>query len=50
MNIDLDTKIPNNVGRRENRRLQRALENWQPHYIQWWRDLGPAESQELDRF
>ena len=48
MKIDFSEKIPNNVGLRENRRLQRALENWQPHYIQWWRDLGPAESQELD--
>ena len=48
MRIDFSEKIPNNVGLKENRRLQRALENWQPHYIQWWRDLGPVESQELD--
>ena len=48
MKIDFSEKIPNNVGLKENRQLQRALENWQPHYIQWWRDLGPTESQELD--
>ena len=48
MKIDFSEKIPNNVGLKENRQLQRALENWQPHYIQWWRDLGPVESQELD--
>ncbi len=48
MRIDFSEKIPNNVGLKENRRLQRALENWQPHYIQWWRNLGPVESQELD--
>jgi len=48
MKIDFSEKIPNNVGLKENRRLQRALENWQPQYIQWWRDLGPTESQELD--
>src|SRR5688572_14118788 len=34
-------KIPNNVGLAGNKRLQRALEHWQPQYIQWWRDMGP---------
>ncbi|PWT84246.1 MAG: benzoyl-CoA 2,3-epoxidase subunit BoxB, partial [Blastocatellia bacterium] len=34
-------RIPNNVGLSTNKRLQRALEHWQPKYIQWWRDMGP---------
>ena len=34
-------KIPNNVDLHMNKRLQRALEHWQPHYIQWWHDMGP---------
>src|SRR5690348_2228815 len=34
-------KIPNNVDLHLNKRLQRALEHWQPHYIQWWNDMGP---------
>ena len=34
-------KIPNNVDLHLNKRLQRALEHWQPAYIQWWRDMGP---------
>src|SRR4051794_9815867 len=34
-------RIPNNVGLSSNKRLQRALEHWQPKYIQWWRDMGP---------
>ena len=34
-------KIPNNVNLSGNKRLQRALEHWQPKYIQWWRDMGP---------
>jgi benzoyl-CoA 2,3-dioxygenase component B len=34
-------KIPNNVGLAEDRRLQRALESWQPKFQQWWADMGP---------
>ncbi len=34
-------KIPNNVDLHMNKRLQRALEHWQPQYIQWWHDMGP---------
>ena len=34
-------KIPNNVDLHMNKRLQRALEHWQPAYIQWWKDMGP---------
>jgi benzoyl-CoA 2,3-dioxygenase component B len=34
-------KIPNNVDLHLNKRLQRALEHWQPAYIQWWREMGP---------
>ena len=40
-------KIPNNVGLSSNKRLQRALEHWQPAYIQWWRDMGPQGFQDL---
>jgi benzoyl-CoA 2,3-dioxygenase component B len=34
-------RIPNNVDLHLNKRLQRALEHWQPKYIQWWHDMGP---------
>ncbi len=34
-------KIPNNVDLHLNKSLQRALEHWQPQYIQWWKDMGP---------
>ncbi len=40
-------KIPNNVGLSSNKRLQRALEHWQPAYIQWWRDMGPQGFQDI---
>jgi benzoyl-CoA 2,3-dioxygenase component B len=39
-------KIPNNVNLSEDRRLQRALERWQPAYIDWWKDMGPSGFQE----
>jgi benzoyl-CoA 2,3-dioxygenase component B len=41
MNVDLDSKIPNNVGLSEDRKLQKALEAWQPNFIDWWMDMGP---------
>src|SRR5258708_39891309 len=35
-------RIPNNVHLGDDKRLQRALEAWQPNYLQWWRDMGPS--------
>ncbi|WP_158887210.1 benzoyl-CoA 2,3-epoxidase subunit BoxB [Amycolatopsis anabasis] len=40
--IDYDAKIPNNVDLAEDRRLQRALEGWQPKFMNWWGEMGPA--------
>ncbi|NKC14474.1 MAG: benzoyl-CoA 2,3-epoxidase subunit BoxB [Gammaproteobacteria bacterium] len=42
--VNYDTRIPNNVDLAGDRRLQRALERWQPAFIHWWRDMGPADS------
>jgi benzoyl-CoA 2,3-epoxidase subunit B len=39
---DYSEKIPNNIGLREDRRLQRALESWQPNFLSWWESMGPA--------
>ncbi len=33
--------IPNNVDLSSDRQLQRALETWQPNYLDWWADMGP---------
>ncbi len=41
MAIDYLERIPNNVNLSENRRLQRALESWQPGFLNWWKDTGP---------
>ena len=46
--IDYSEKIPNNVNLSEDRTLQRALEQWQPNYLQWWRDMGPDGSNGFD--
>ena len=43
--VDIDAKIPNNVDLAGDRRLQRALEQWQPKFIRWWEDLGPSAFQ-----
>jgi len=40
--IDYSERIPNNVGLAGDRRLQRALEGWQPKFLDWWRTLGPS--------
>lgn len=35
-------RIPNNVDLSDDKRLQRALERWQPNYLEWWMEMGPA--------
>jgi benzoyl-CoA 2,3-dioxygenase component B len=40
--IDYSQRIPNNVDLANDRRLQRALEGWQPKFIDWWKALGPS--------
>ena len=41
MSITYTDRIPNNVDLAGDRRLQRALENWQPRFLDWWKELGP---------
>jgi benzoyl-CoA 2,3-dioxygenase component B len=43
-----DEKIPNNVDLAGDRRLQRALEAWQPKFIDWWKEMGPEGFQGRD--
>jgi len=43
-----DEKIPNNVSLTSDRRLQRALEDWQPNFIKWWVEMGPEGFQQDD--
>jgi benzoyl-CoA 2,3-epoxidase subunit B len=46
--VDIDARIPNNVDLAGDRRLQRALESWQPRFAAWWRELGPVAYQDAD--
>src|SRR5215471_2500797 len=48
MAIDYSGQIPNNVNLADNRRLQRALEQWQPGFLRWWREQGPFGFQAAD--
>lgn len=47
-NVDLNAKIPNNVDLSQDKRLLRALEQWQPNYLQWWQEMGPEGFQTKD--
>jgi benzoyl-CoA 2,3-dioxygenase component B len=46
--MDLHERIPNNVGLAGDRKLQRALERWQPDFLDWWQHMGPAAHQDHD--
>jgi benzoyl-CoA 2,3-dioxygenase component B len=48
MTVDFDAAIPNNVDLAGDRRLRRALESWQPRFVEWWKDLGPVAFQDRD--
>ena len=44
--MSLTDSIPNNVDLGSDRKLLRALEKWQPNFIEWWKDMGPEGFQE----
>jgi benzoyl-CoA 2,3-dioxygenase component B len=46
--IDYSQRIPNNVDLAGDRALQRALEHWQPAFLNWWSETGPAQSSQLE--
>ena len=46
--INYSEKIPNNVNLSDDRTLQRALEQWQPNFLDWWGDMGPEGSTNFD--
>jgi benzoyl-CoA 2,3-dioxygenase component B len=46
--IDYQELIPNNVNLSEDKTLKRALEHWQPNYVEWWKDVGPSGSNQHD--
>ncbi|MDQ2858037.1 MAG: benzoyl-CoA 2,3-epoxidase subunit BoxB [Candidatus Eremiobacteraeota bacterium] len=48
MAINYQERIPNNVDLGSNRTLQRALEQWQPAFLEWWKGMGPTDFQNSD--
>ncbi|MEQ1506029.1 MAG: benzoyl-CoA 2,3-epoxidase subunit BoxB [Myxococcota bacterium] len=46
--IDYSERIPNNVDLGSDTRLQRALEKWQPAFLDWWGAMGPDGWQGTD--
>lgn len=50
MAIDYSERIPNNVNLAGDRRLKRALEEWQPRFLNWWRELGPVGFQASEAY
>ncbi|HET9669533.1 MAG TPA: benzoyl-CoA 2,3-epoxidase subunit BoxB [Casimicrobiaceae bacterium] len=46
--ISYADRIPNNVDLASDRTLNRALERWQPAFLDWWRDMGPDGSASYD--
>ncbi|HXH03677.1 MAG TPA: benzoyl-CoA 2,3-epoxidase subunit BoxB [Candidatus Competibacteraceae bacterium] len=46
--VNYDDLIPNNVDLSSDRRLKKALEEWHPGYIDWWKDMGPEGFQDAD--
>ena len=47
-NVVNSEKIPNNVDLSSDKKLQRALEAWQPRFIDWWKEMGPEGFQADD--
>jgi len=43
MSINYSERIPNNVDLANDRTLQRALEHWQPKFLDWWKEMGPHD-------
>jgi len=48
MSIDYSERIPNNVNLAGDRTLQRALEHWQPKFLDWWKEMGPHDFASAD--
>ena len=47
-NLNYQEKIPNNVNLSDDLSLQRALEHWQPKFLNWWSSMGPDGFQNSD--
>ena len=46
--MNYSERIPNNVDLANDRKLQRALEHWQPEFLGWWSEMGPSDFAQSD--
>lgn len=46
--INYDELIPNNVDLTNDAKLRKALEIWQPKYLDWWNEAGPEETKNFE--
>ena len=46
--VNYDELIPNNVDLKNDAQLKKALERWQPKYLDWWNEAGPENSNDLE--
>ena len=44
--VNYDELIPNNVDLSSDAKLKKALESWQPKFIDWWNEAGPEETKD----
>jgi len=46
--VNYEDLIPNNVDLSNDAKLKKALETWQPKYVDWWKQAGPEETGNMD--
>ena len=46
--VNYDDLIPNNVDLANDAQLKKALERWQPKYVEWWNEAGPEDTKDLE--
>lgn len=46
--VNYDELIPNNVDLSSDPKLKKALEKWQPNFLDWWNEAGPEDTHNMD--
>jgi len=46
--VDYNELIPNNIDLANDARLKKALERWQPKYVDWWNKAGPEDTRDFE--
>lgn len=46
--VDYEELIPNNVDLSNDAKLKKALETWQPKYLDWWNEAGPEDTKDFE--